>query len=176
MNSVTSQRWHRVSAHLVAGLALLASPSASAVDWNNLQPVSDDRLASLRGGFEFAPGLNMSFGIERAVFINGELITTSRLNISGVGNVSASSAPSSTRLVPTSALLQSGNSLILNNGGQAVQLPGTTGLITGVQNSLNNQLIQVRTTIDANLSSLTQLRTQMFAESFRQSTIDAVRR
>lgn len=175
MNSVTSQRWHRVSAHLVAGLALLASPSASAVDWNNLQPVSDDRLASLRGGFEFAPGLNMSFGIERAVFINGELITTSRLN-SGVGNVSASSAPSSTRLVPTSAPLQSGNTLILNNGGQAVQLRGTTGLITGVQNSLNNQLIQVRTTIDANLSSLTQLRTQMFAESFRQSTIDAVRR
>jgi hypothetical protein len=71
---------------------------------------------------------------------------------------------------------QSGNSLVVGNGGVSVQLPSTTSIISGVQNTLNNQMIQVRTTIDATLSSMTQFRAQLFSDAFRQSTIDSAAR
>lgn len=180
MPRVTLRHLLQTTARWLAGLALLVPASAMAAEcnnWDDLVPLPTARLASLRGGFEVAPGLNLSFGFERAVYVNGELIASSRLAISALGNVSTSTTPSAAALAAaSSAMPQSGNTLIVANGGVAVQLPSTTNIISGVQNTLNNQTIQVRTTIDATLSSMTQFRAQLFSDAFRQSTIDSAAR
>ena len=147
-------------------------PPVSTAHWGGLKPLSLARLDSLRGGFELAPGLNLSFGFERAVYVNGELVASSRLAISG-GNATISNTPSAAALAASSTPPQSANSLLVSNGGISL---GANGIISGVQNTLNNQMIQVRTTIDATLSSMSQLRAQQFTDAFRQSTIDAARR
>ena len=50
--------------------------------------INEQTLDGVRGGF-VADGLNISFGIERAVYINGSLVTTTSLNISELGRLSA---------------------------------------------------------------------------------------
>lgn len=50
-------------------LAAVVAQPVSALD----QALSDPELAALRGGFTTATGMTISFGIERATWINGEL-------------------------------------------------------------------------------------------------------
>ena len=58
-------------------------------DW---QPVSSDQLNGLRGGFDLDNGLKVSIGIERAVYVNGDLVTTSSLNIPDMSKITAEQA------------------------------------------------------------------------------------
>jgi hypothetical protein len=149
-------------------------PPVVTTHWGDLRPLSVARLDSMRGGFEVAPGLNLSFGFERAVYINGELVASSRLAISALGSVSTSTTPSASALAAsTPSLPLSANALMVSNAGN---ISSYNGIITGIQNTLNNQMIQVRTTIDATLSSLSQMRAQVFSDAFRQSAIDSARR
>jgi hypothetical protein len=174
MKSIIAEQHRGIIAYLAAALALLTPLRAIAGEcshWDDLQPVANARLAALRGGFENPLGMKLDFGFERAVYVNGELVASSRLTISDLGNLSTGVAPSA-----TSTLTQSANSLPGSSGVQSVQVPSANGILSGVQNTLNNQLIQVRTTIDATLSSITQLRTQLFSDAFRQSAIDSARR
>ena len=50
--------------------------------------VSDTSLGSVRGGYS-GNGLNISFGIERAVYVNGALVTTTSLNFGDLGQIIA---------------------------------------------------------------------------------------
>jgi hypothetical protein len=54
-------------------------------------PVAESRLDALRGGFE-AAGLQVSFGIERAVYINGDLVVSTSLTIPDVSRITAEQA------------------------------------------------------------------------------------
>ena len=56
------------------------------------QPVAQERLDELRGGFDVGAGLQVSFGIERAVFINGALVVSTSLNIPDVSRITADQA------------------------------------------------------------------------------------
>jgi hypothetical protein len=48
-------------------------------------PVADaERLDQVRGGFTTPHGLQFSFGIERAVYVNGDLVATTTLNLSNL--------------------------------------------------------------------------------------------
>lgn len=48
-------------------------------------PVAEaERLDTVRGGFTTPAGLQFSFGIERAVYVNGDLVATTRLNLSNL--------------------------------------------------------------------------------------------
>jgi hypothetical protein len=60
-------------------------------------------------------------------------------------------------------------------GGQTVLIPNATAIVTGVQNSVNNQIIQTRTTIDAVLSSLSAFRANTMANAIRQQALSSVR-
>jgi hypothetical protein len=70
-------------------LALMGLPSVtSAMAYENIEnftlrtPVSEEVLDSMRGGFQRDPdGPFMSFGIERNVFDNGKLVSSTVLNI-----------------------------------------------------------------------------------------------
>lgn len=266
----------------MAVLLILALPhSAAAVQdpFAGVHALKDEQLDQLRGGFENNQGLQFSFAIERAVVINGELLTSTRLVLNdlspllsggvpsaeltnsvrsivqnGFGNtvspaptgqpattavappmpapgatqagvsapstvgvsplvstpatvsasapptaamsspttpatpapaaIAAGPSPSSPSSVPTSAAssqAQAPNettSLFIqrNAGGQTIVIPNTNAIVTAVQNSVNNQIIQTRTTIDAMLNSLSALRANTLANSIRQQSLDSVRR
>lgn len=49
--------------------------------------VNDAALGEMRGGFTTSSGLQISFGIERAVYINGNLMTLTSLNVADLSKV-----------------------------------------------------------------------------------------
>jgi hypothetical protein len=111
--------------------------------------VSESTLAQLRGGFDLG-GLMVSFGITRAVYVNGALLTETTLNL---GQLS--------QLTPVQAA-QVGSqigavNLVQNGPGNSVT-PGLTGAGTIIQNTLNNQNIDVRTMINASSNGLGMVR------------------
>jgi hypothetical protein len=139
--------------------------------------VRDNALDRVRGGF-VTPGLNISFGIERAVYINGALVTTTSLNISDLGRITSSNGTKLTE--PGSlALIQSGagNSV----AGGAFSSSSGAGLNantigTVVQNTLDGQKIQNITVINATANSLGVLRDLNLQNTLRSSLIDSLRR
>ncbi|MDF3885051.1 hypothetical protein [Cupriavidus basilensis] len=56
------------------------------------KPVAQERLDDLRGGFDVGAGLQVSFGIERAVYINGALVVATSLTIPDVSRITADQA------------------------------------------------------------------------------------
>ncbi|WP_426702905.1 hypothetical protein ACPPVV_07890 [Rhodanobacter sp. Col0626] len=110
--------------------------------------ISDSRLDAVRGGFDVGSGLLVSFGIERAVYINGNLASSVSVNIPDVGRMTAEQA---------SALAATTSTVNIRNG------PGNTfdpaalnhaAAATVIQNSLDNQDIQSLTTINAAVNNL----------------------
>ncbi|CAG9173912.1 flagellin [Cupriavidus pinatubonensis] len=72
--------------------ALPDNPVAAARgDMTGWKPVAHERLEEMRGGFD-AGGLQVSFGIERAVYINGALVVATTLNIPDVGRITTDQA------------------------------------------------------------------------------------
>lgn len=126
------------------GLALGLPARAEAV-W---QAVSDRRLDSQRGGFDVGGGLLVSFGITRAVYINGDLVTQTSLNFGRVSDLTPAQATQLAQQMAALNLVQvgPGNSVapeVLANG---------TGTI--IQNTLNNQHIVNQTVIDARSNAM----------------------
>lgn len=239
---------------LVAGLP---TTTCAGIDpFAGLEAVGGGRLAQLRGGFEAPSGLQFSFAIERAVMINGELVSTTRLVLndlmplltggkpdvqligtvrdivqSGLGNVvtvpnarigaPATASPETVAVPPTAPLAPpvstiapapvaaatgpattGGAQTALGTpaattspstapaalatalpatverqaAGQTLVLPNAAALVTTVQNTVNSQIIETRTTIDAVLSSVSALRASVLADAVRRTTLDGLRR
>lgn len=76
---VVATQSDKVRATLAAILPPEPSPAAS------FGPVaSADRLDGVRGGFTTPSGLQFTFGIERAVYVNGDLVAVTTLNLSNL--------------------------------------------------------------------------------------------
>lgn len=147
--------------------------------------VDSTMLEQMRGGFDIAPGLRVSFGIERLVNLNGVLQTATRIEVPDAGKllqpspvqgtpVPAGSPASTTPVATTSpAAAADANSLppaanvansttgLVQNGlgnlfSPATLAQGTVG--TFIQNSVNNQTIQSLTIINATTNSLELLK------------------
>lgn len=132
-----------------------------------LTALGDETLTQIRGGFVTDAGLKISFGIERAVFINGDLVTTTRFSTQDMAGVTAGRASDAGNTV---ALIQ--------NGGGNVFLAGATSpssMPSIVQNTLDNQAIRTVTIINASINSLELLRSSNLAASVRNSIADALR-
>ncbi|MDB5778835.1 MAG: hypothetical protein JWP93_1200 [Polaromonas sp.] len=114
---------------------------------------SDHALDQLRGGFDLGPGLVVSFGISRALFINGQLVTSTSFQ-----------ASDPTRLTPALAEVLSQHTsfqaqVVKNGPGNRVDAgAATVPLATYVQNTLNNQTIRNQTVIEATSSGLSQVK------------------
>ena len=135
--------------------------------------MSPGELDRVRGGFDAGNGLQISFGIERAVYINGTLVTTTSLNVAELGRVSGGAAAA------TSAAAGSGNLTLIQNGAGNTFVTGPMSaatLGTVVQNTLNDQKIQSVTAINATVNSLQMIRAQNFQSSLRGAITDALRR
>ncbi|SPA33810.1 conserved hypothetical protein; putative exported protein; contains cristalline beta-sheet repeat similar to EBV nuclear antigen 1 (EBNA-1) and fibroin [Cupriavidus taiwanensis] len=66
----------------------VAAARGSMAGW---KPVAHEKLDDMRGGFEM-PGLQVSFGIERAVYINGDLVVATSINIPDISRITADQA------------------------------------------------------------------------------------
>ena len=132
--------------------------------------VDASRLDQVRGGFVAHTGLTLSFGIERAVYINGTLVTTTALNVSDLSKLSAGQATLASLNGGTLAVLQSGNGNTFLPGAVSASTIGTV-----IQNTLDNQHIQSVTTINATVNSGEIVRSMNLQQSV-QNAINFSRR
>lgn len=108
--------------------------------------VSNDKLDSMRGGFETPSGLMVSFGITREAFVNGTMVSSASVTIPDVAHMTTQQAQMLVA-VNSAGLIQNGAGNIVQ--GALPQLGGTT-----IQNTLSNQQIQALTTINTTVNSL----------------------
>jgi hypothetical protein len=133
-------------------------------DYTRRTPVSEAKLDRMRGGFQSDPaGPVMSFGIERSVVINGQLVRSTVLDIPNLMQFDGN--PST-----TFAHIQTG-------GGNALppDMASLQTFMTAIQNSLDNQTIQSQTIINATVPALSWAQSLALGNALSQATIDAIR-
>lgn len=130
--------------------------------------MSEQRLDRVRGGFMAPSGLQVSFGIERAVYINGSLVTTTTLNLApGQAEGAQMQMPSA------------GQFAFIQNGAGNTVVPGAIAadtLPTVIQNTLDGQKIQNLTVINATVNSLQVLKGLQLQSAVTSAIIDSLRR
>ncbi|WP_024815675.1 hypothetical protein [Acidovorax sp. JHL-3] len=144
-----------------------AAPPAQDTLW---MAVGDQTLDSLRGGFRMGDGLTVSFGISRAVYINGALITETTLNIGRMADITPAQATQLSQKLATLNLVQNGpgNTFASGPSSTTTSSPEAAGAMvttiagsstgTLIQNSLNNQQIRYQTIINASSNGLGMVR------------------
>lgn len=154
-------------------LALVAQPLTAAGDAGGIAswpPASAATLDSMRGAFDAAPGLRVSLGIERAVTMNGDVVARSTGTL-GLAAPAGAGLPGAASIAFDPLGAASGVALIRQGVGNSGQF---SALVAGsaatlVQNSLSNQSIGVRTTIDATANSLQLLRGLNLASTLKDA-------
>ena len=169
-------RWNGVM--WAVGLLALAGPMralAAGMEDNPVrawQAVSEDQLDDMRGGFDVpsVAGLRISFGIDRAVYINGDLVASASVNIPDVARMTATQAQQLVNVVTSGNVVQNGP----NNVAPSDVTAGATTAATVIQNSLNNQTLQAVTTINAAVNSLPQFRQMNLANVLQGALANVV--
>ena len=130
--------------------------------------VSDSRLDTIRGGFDLGNGLVASLGIERAVYINGNLVTYTNVNIPDIAHITI---PQATAL---SAALSTMN--VQNGPGNTFDPSslGQTAAATVIQNTLNNQTIRNVTTLNVSVNTLNSFRNEGLLDMLQAGQIQAL--
>ncbi|PXV61716.1 hypothetical protein SAMN04487785_103121 [Dyella jiangningensis] len=144
-----------------------AAPVAAAdAGWN---PVSQEVLDGMRGGYDVGNGLVASFGIDRAVYLNGNLVTQTSFNVPDVAHMTATQAAAMASALNAMSITQVGP----NNTFDPSALGSTSGG-TVIQNTLNNQNIQTITTLNTSVNSLNAFREAGFQQSLQQSQLQSL--
>lgn len=150
---------------LVAGQSV--APALAFVneqDFTRRAPVSETVLASMRGGFQSSlHGPLLSFGIERSVFLNGQLISSTVLTIPDVAKIL-------TNAHDTITLVHHGSGNRMSHDVSA--LPPLT---TVIQNSLDHQAIQSHTVLNATVQALTLARSLDLGNALSLANLNAIR-
>ncbi|ANQ86192.1 hypothetical protein dqs_3164 [Azoarcus olearius] len=144
-----------------AGRPLRPTLMAAAVD--------EATLDTLRGGFETPSGLRVSFGIERAVYVNGVLASVTTVNLAELGNLVGRGVALNEGA--TVAVIQNGPNGLLSSTGLA-----NGALATVIQNSLDNQSMRAITTINATVNSMEMLRSGQMQQSVRDAMVHSLMR
>ena len=133
-------------------------------DFTRRTPVSEAALDRMRGGFQSDPTSPViSFGIERNVFLNGQLVSSTVINIPNLMQFSGDPSHISTHI-------QTGSGNTLPHG-----MSSLPTLVTTIQNSLDNQSIQNQTVINATVAALSLARSLALGDALSQATIGAIR-
>jgi len=115
--------------------------------------VGDGRLDAVRGGFDIGSGLLASFGIDRQIFVNGQLIANNVVTIPDVARITPQQADTLAAVANTVNLVQIGPGNTAD--------PATLGQLTAgtvIQNTLDNQDIRSLTTLNISVNNLNVLR------------------
>lgn len=111
-------------------------------------PVDPARLDGMRGGLMMPSGMMLSFGIERLVYVNGQLVASANLHIPDLGRMTADQA---------SALAAIGEGRVVQIGeGNSID-PGAGGNALVIQNTLDGQAISALTTLNVGVGTLGML-------------------
>lgn len=134
-----------------------------------------ESLDGVRGGFDLeGSNLTYSFGIERAVFINGELVAHTVLNLKDLQWTAGGGGGAASQLPASSAI--GAVNVIQNGGGNsfAAQVnPNLAGTV--IQNTLNDQKIQNITTINAEVNSAQLLRSMSVQSAIQNGLVNSLR-
>jgi hypothetical protein len=117
----------------------------------------------MRGGFQSDPnGPMISFGIQRSVYINGQLVNSTVLHIPDVLQLANNSGNAFT--------------LIQNGAGNAMTTHPSSlpALMTVIQNSLDHQTIQHQTVINATVAALSVSRALALGNAVSQANLNAI--
>jgi len=116
-------------------------------------PVSAGQLDNVRGGFDFGNGLVASFGIDRAVYINGTLVTSTKIDIPDIAHITAAQAKALASATATATVVQNGPGNSFDPSAFSHSVAATV-----VQNTLNNQNIDTVTTLNISVNNLNMFR------------------
>lgn len=143
-------------------------------------PVSEEVLAGMRGGFQRGvDGPFMSFGIERNVFLDEKLVTSTRLDIADMGRLgdlrdvnplADHQRNFGDRPSENFTFIQSGPGDSLHTDMSA--LPP---FMTVIQNGLDNRTFQTETVINAAVEAMTWAQSLDYGNALSQASIEAIR-
>jgi hypothetical protein len=136
-----------------AGIAAAGEPAG----W---RPVDTAVLDSTRGGFTLGSGLVLSFGIERLVSINGNVVARTNVELADLGRLGSGPAPQTGAALSSVNLIQNGHDNIYADASAAASLGGLV-----IQNSHNDQAIRSQTVISASVNSMSLLKALNFQNS-----------
>jgi hypothetical protein len=131
--------------------------------------VGTDLLEKMRGGFSVDSGLKVSFGIERTISINGDLVSNTSFNLQDLSKLVNGQADISALDAGTVKLVQNGS----GNHFELGQISQGTAA-TFIQNNLNDQTIQSMTVINATSSSLDLLKSMNTQSALRDAIVNSV--
>lgn len=116
-------------------------------------------LDAQRGGFLLPSGLQVSFGFERTVHVNGDLVSALRVRVADVARISAEEA---------GQLATLGQTQLVQIGGGNAALAQAGGLV--IQNVLDGQHIQVQSTLEASTNALGMLQALNTAQTLQAAS------
>lgn len=162
-------------ASILAAAALLAGPSvpltsmaqgraSSEAMGNGWTPIDPARLMDMRGGMELPSGLLLSFGIERLVYVNGELVASASLRVADVGRITPEQAQ---------ALADINRGMVVQVGEGNLFDASTAGAGLVIQNTLDGQEIQSITTLDVGVDTLGMLQEMNSFDALHGALIQA---
>ena len=110
---------------------------------------SDEKLDTLRGGFDTGNGMTVSFGVVRTVSINGDVVNRTSFNLPDVSKITPDQARMASSAMAQTNVVQNGTGNLV-----ADTVRSQSSGATLIQNSLSNQTIQTLTVINAGVNSL----------------------
>lgn len=129
-------------------------------EWMAVDPAT---LDAYRGGYRMPSGLLLSFGIERVAFVNGQLVSSLRIGIPDVRNITAAQARDLARLNETQ--------LVQIGAGNVYHGAGNGGLV--IQNTLDGQDIRAQTTLDVSVNTLGLFQALNTGQALRNASLGA---
>jgi hypothetical protein len=157
------------SLSIVATLAHAQDPLVAARSARWPIAVDNHQLAAARGGFDLGNGLLVSFGIDRAVYVNGNLVSSSSAYVSDVGRMTPDQAGALAAATAAVRIAQDGAGL------SVVPVPfGHATAATVIQNSLDNQDIRSLTTINAAVNSQAAFRSLGLQEALQTGLVGSL--
>lgn len=187
------------------GFIACSAAQANLAAFDDYHAASDDELDSMRGGFELnfnGMQLLLAFSLEQLTYINGELVSSMKLNplalipAPAAGAAVAAAAPpadnSAANAGAQGAVQQAGPgngptvstqvinnqsfiTLVQNGAGNSFSLPESlNALTTVIQNSVNDQVIRNITVMNATLSIQLDAAMARLNEAISQATAAAM--
>lgn len=134
--------WLLLLAALVAPAGARGQAGAMGAEW---RPIDPARLADMRGGFQLPSGTVLSFGIERVVYVNGELTARIAVQVPDVARITTGQAQ---------ALADFNRGLVVQVGDGNRFDPAQVAGGVVIQNTLDNQDIGTVTRIEVATDAL----------------------
>src|SRR5690242_9681646 len=146
----------------------LAEPAAIAESPFASPPASDSELDGIRGGFDLGNDLVASFGISRVVYVNGNLVASTSVEVPDLSHITAGQASALAAVI--------GKAEVIQNGPANSVDPGAFDRATGalvIQNTLDDQQIQALTTLTMSVRDLGQFNGINLGNSLQSALIQS---